>query len=141
MTASCAGKATMALGGIALMILTGCAPAPVACPAIGWVNSLTVELTGQTSSVQRVQLCTQEGCAPGRDVDSSSLLSDIAVTDREGDTWTFETQMLSLEEVTIRALASDGSVVSEDSVRPNWKRVGGSEQCGGPSTALVTVTI
>ena len=131
----------MALGGIVLMTLTGCAPAPVACPAIGWVNSLTVEVTGQTSSVERVQLCTQEGCAPGRDVDSSSPLSLIAVTEREGNTWTFATDMLSLEEVTIRALGSDGSIVSEESVRPDWKRVGGSEQCGGPSTALVTVRI
>ena len=98
----------MALGSIVLMALTGCAPAPFACPAIGWVNSLTVEVTGQTASVERVQLCTQEGCAPGRDVDSNSPLSLIEVTEREGHTWTFGTQMLSLEEVTIRALASDG---------------------------------
>ena len=132
---------TTVLGGIALVALTGCGPAPVACPAIGWGHTLTVEVTGQTSSVRSVQLCTEDGCAPGPDVNSSSPLSLIRVAERSGERWMFATDVFLLEEVTVRVLDADGSVVSESSVSPDWKRVGGSEQCGGPSTALVTVSV
>lgn len=47
--------------------------------------------------------------------------------------------MSRLEQVTVRALAADGTVVSDTEVTPEWVRVGGSEQCSGPGEATVTV--
>ncbi|MGU3646224.1 hypothetical protein ACLBXX_14750 [Microbacterium sp. C23T] len=133
-------RALTILGCATLLTLTGCVPAPFACPAIGWTNSLTVELAGDTSSVATMQLCTKDGCAPGPNLDSSNPLSLIALVDRDGDAWVFSTDMLALEEITVQTLAADGSVLWETRVSPDWERVGGTEQCGGPSIAIVSLT-
>ena len=123
--------------GIVLAALSGCASGP--CPAIGWVNTLTVELTGARSQVHTVQLCTNEGCAPGTDLDPSSQLNLIALAEQEDGTWTFETDMLTLEEVTVRTLDAGGAIVSDHVVTPEWKRIGGSDACGGPAAAVVKI--
>lgn len=49
--------------------------------------------------------------------------------------------MNRLEQVTVRTLASDGTALSNTKVTPEWVRVGGSEQCGGPGETTVTVTV
>lgn len=134
-------KGQGALGAAMLVTLTGCAPLPVACPAIGWMNSLTVELEGDTSTVAAVQLCTEQGCAPAPDIDPSGPWGLVALTNRDGDSWTFSTDMLSPHELTVKVLTADRVVVSEQVVAPAWRRIGGSEQCGGPATAVVSVTI
>lgn len=134
-------KSAGALGAATLVTLTGCAPLPVDCPAIGWMNSLTVELEGDTSTVATVQLCTEQGCAPAPDIDPSGPWGLVALTDRDGDSWTFSTGMLGPDELSVKALTADGVVISEQVVAPAWRRTGGSEQCGGPATAVVSVTI
>ena len=128
------------LGSVALVAMTGCTPGTVDCPAIGWINTLTVEVTGQVPLVRSIQLCTKEGCAPGVDLDPSSPLNLIQLIGQEGQRWSFATDMLPLEELTVRTLDVDGAVSSETVVTPEWKRIGGSEACGGPSTAVVSVT-
>ncbi|WP_156642181.1 hypothetical protein [Arthrobacter sp. B6] len=40
----------------------------------------------------------------------------------------------SPSEVTVRALAADGTVLAEPEHDLVWTRVGGTEQCGGPVT-------
>lgn len=117
--------------------LTGCAP--FACPAIGWSNTLTVQLVGDTSAVDQVQRCTDAGCAPAADVDPSGPLGWITVESNDGDSWTFSVGMTSMEQVTVRTLAADGTVLSDTEATPEWVRVGGSAQCGGPSEATVAV--
>lgn len=62
-------------GLVAAMILTGCVH--FACPAIGWMNTLTIELDGDAAAVDRVQLCT--------DVASSPSVSD-ALSRRRAET-------------------------------------------------------
>ncbi len=124
-------------GLVTVMGLTGCGS--VACPAIGWSNTLVVQLAGDSSAVDQVQLCTDEGCAPADTTDSSGTLDWIMVEDNDGDSWTFSLGMSRLEQVTVRALAADGRVLSETEATPEWTRVGGSEQCGGPGEATVTV--
>jgi hypothetical protein len=42
------------------------------------------------------------------------------------------------EQVTVRVLA-DGQVAAELTVEPEFVRTGGSEECGGPSSAQVVV--
>ena len=39
---------------VAVTTLTGCVQ--VACPAIGWMNTLTIELDGAATAADRVQL-------------------------------------------------------------------------------------
>ena len=128
----------VAVAGLVTVIgLTGCVP--FACPAIGWSNTLTVQLDGDTTAVDQVQLCTEEGCAPASDADPSGSLGWITVEDTDGESWTFSLGMSRLEQVTVRTLAADGTVLSDTDVTPEWVRVGGSEQCGGPGEATVTV--
>lgn len=131
--------ATMTVGVMA--VLTGCVPLPFACPAIGWSNGLTVELEGDTSEVASVQLCTDDGCAPGSDADPSGPLGEVVLAERDGDTWAFSVGMTSMDRVTVRALAGDGSVISDTEVTPEWVRVGGDDRCGGPTSATVTIDL
>jgi hypothetical protein len=121
----------------------GCAsvPTPFACPAIGWVNSLTVELGGETSGVGSVQLCTDDGCAPGDDVDPSGPLGLVTLDEHDGDVWSFSVGMTTPDHITVRVLAADGTVLSETAVEPEWVRVGGDARCGGPSEATVHLSL
>jgi hypothetical protein len=125
-------------GLVAAMGLTGCVP--FACPAIGWMNTLTIELDGDAAAVDRVQLCTDDGCAPADDVSMTGPLGLISVTDHDGDTWTFSVDGLPAI-FTVRTLAADGTVLSDTEVTPEWERVGGSAQCGGPGEATVAATV
>lgn len=124
-------------GLVSVMGLTGCVP--FACPAIGWSNTLTVQLDGDASAVDQVQLCTDAGCASDEDVDMTGPLGFVSVEAQDGDSWTFSVGMTRLERFTVRTLAGDGTVLSDTEVTPEWVRVGGSEQCGGPGEATVTV--
>ncbi|ODT25894.1 MAG: hypothetical protein ABS64_00625 [Microbacterium sp. SCN 69-37] len=117
--------------------LTGCVS--FACSAIGWSNTLTVQVDGDTRAVDQVQLCTDAGCAPADDLDPSGPLGWITIESNDGDSWTFSVGMTSVEQITVRTLAADGTVLSDTEVIPEWVRVGGSAQCGGPSEATVTV--
>lgn len=123
-------------GLVTVMGLTGCIP--FACPAIGWTNALTVQLDGDTSTVDQVQLCTDAGCAPVEDEDITGPLGFVTVEEQNGDAWTFSVDGFP-DTFTVRTLAADDTVLSDTAVTPEWERIGGSEQCGGPSVATVTV--
>lgn len=45
---------------IGALLLTGCS---TACTAVGWIDSVTVNLAGDTAAVHRVQLCVQGTCS------------------------------------------------------------------------------
>lgn len=130
---------------IAVVGLTaaGCAfvPEPFACPAMGWVNNLTVELGGETTDVGSVQLCTDDGCAPGEDVDPSGPLGLVTLDEHHGDVWSFSVGMTTPGHITVRVLAADGAVLSETAVEPEWVRVGGDDRCGGPGEATVHLSL
>ncbi|RAX46471.1 hypothetical protein DQ354_06085 [Arthrobacter sp. AQ5-06] len=60
----------------------------------------------------------------------------------DADTWRFTVSMSSPDHVTAKALSSTGAVIAEKEADLDWKRVGGSAQCGGPAEAspvLLTV--
>lgn len=137
MTRRRAGLVSVA-GLVTAMGLTGCVP--FACPAIGWTNTLTVQLDGHTAAVDQVQLCTDADCAPAADVDMTGPLGLIRVTDHDGDTWMFSVDGLP-DTFTVRTLTADGAVLSDTEVTPEWVRVGGSAQCGGPGEATVAATV
>lgn len=124
-------------GLVSLTGLAGCAP--FACPAIGWSNTLVAQLDGDTSAVAHVQLCTDDGCAPVEGGDPSGPLGSVQLEAQDAGSWTFSIGMDRPDQVTVRTLAADGTVLSDTEVAPAWVRVGGSEQCGGPGEATVTV--
>ena len=153
------------------MLLAGCAGTggpPVACPAIGWLNNVLVELEGDVSAVAEVQGCVDDVCsqvvrppttdvpveiitpAPGGTIDETGqkshppreLLSPYMATPLDEDSWVINLDMDTPEIVTVRALAADGTVLVEGEFTLDWVRVGGSEQCGGPEEAgPVTLTV
>ena len=148
------------------MLLAGCAGPggpPVACPAIGWLNNLLVELEGDVSAVAEVQGCVDGVCsrvvrpptepevppeiippaAPGGTIDETGqkshppreFFSPYMATPLDEGSWAINLDMDTPESVTVRALAADGTVLIEGEFALEWVRVGGSEQCGGPEEA------
>ncbi len=53
----------------------------------------------------------------------------------DADTWRFAVNMSSPDHVTAKALTASGEVLAEKEADLEWKRVGGSAQCGGPAQA------
>ncbi|KRF09091.1 hypothetical protein ASH00_05390 [Arthrobacter sp. Soil782] len=69
-------------------------------------------------------------------------MSPYSVTRVQNDEWTANLGMSTPGEITVRALDADGDVLAEEVFAPEWVRVGGSEQCGGPAEAgPVTLTV
>lgn len=150
----------------AVLMLAVCIPVAgcsTACPAIGWVNSVTVELAGDLSRVDSVQLCADGACSelrpePGtaapRIVVTTPLDASVPFTPEaqlspeaqptmapfyaekiDADTWRFTVNMSSPDHVTAKALSATGEVLAVKEADLDWKRVGSSAQCGGPSEA------
>jgi hypothetical protein len=80
------------------------------------------------------QAATAAPLTPGTQVPGTlySIPSGKKVDDR---TWQFITPMNAPKSATVRALDARGEVLAQRDVKLTWTRVGGSEQCGGPSTA------
>ena len=121
--------------------LSACSPFNLACPAIGWINALTIQLDGDVSEVADVQLCIDDACVPTEDGAVPDDLAQVALDPQDGnsDEWVFTTGMSTPAAFTVRVLAADGSILTDAAVTPEWIRGGGSEQCGGPGDATVTV--
>jgi hypothetical protein len=132
--------------------VAGCS---TACPAIGWVNSITVELAGDPSGVDTVQLCADGACSELRPEPGTAAPRTVVTTPLDGtapvapyvqptmapfyaeridaDTWLFTVSMSTPDHVTAKALSSTGEVIAEKEADLAWTRVGGSAQCGGPA--------
>jgi hypothetical protein len=130
---------------------------PVACPAIGYVSTITVNVEGDIAGVDEVKVCTAEGCSEPEPVPAPpgpkktivpapipepepSLAAPTVIPPpfhsrrTDPDTWVFRVSSGLPERVTVRALASDDVVLAEQEYDLQWVRVDGSDQCGGPMT-------
>lgn len=142
-------------------VVSGCSPLVphLACPAIGWINTVTVILEGPVQNVSVVEFCAEGVCStpsPGetqpdeplrpatanpQDATSYPTTAPTATVFPYGATkvddrsWKFSLDMTSPKDATVRALTADGEVLAERDVTLTWTRVGGSERCGGPSEA------
>ncbi|PNI09399.1 hypothetical protein CXX84_03790 [Arthrobacter sp. AFG7.2] len=135
-----------------------------ACPAVGYVSTLTVHLEGNVAAVSEVRLCDDTGCSqpapvPGTPVPKRTILPtfspDIQPSpappasfppfhgqQQDSDTWVFTLNLGTPSDVTVRAVAADGTVLAEQDHELVWTRVGGSERCGGPmSTPPILVSV
>ncbi|UZX02259.1 hypothetical protein F8G81_06230 [Arthrobacter sp. CDRTa11] len=128
---------------------TGCTP--LACPAIGYVSSITVNIEGNAAAVDRVSVCGKTGCSQpeptAAPAPSKTVVTEFAPAPQptvslapfyshreDKDTWVFTLNSGTPPEVTVKAIAADGTVIAEKDQGLVWTRVGGTEQCGGPIT-------
>jgi hypothetical protein len=127
-----------------LIALTGCgAGAETVCPAIGWSNALTVALADGWPPVEGGSLTVD--CAPRC---GQAVVEDGAPADRDassvplpGSSAVLHLDMSAPESVDIRVLGADGTELTEVHAELDWRRVGGSAECGGPMEATVTVPV
>lgn len=128
-----------------------------ACPAIGWYNTVTVRLDGETRNVSVVELCADGTCSvpdggpvptdePLRlatldpqtlempTADPTTPPARYAGSRIDERTWAF-TMEAAPKEATLRALTAGGEVLVERDVELAWVRVGGTDRCGGPGRA------
>ena len=126
----------------AVLVLVGVAVAgctPSACPAIGWGRTLTVELadgwpagTGRTVHLECTEPCdvlSLQPRGPGEGPSSPVL----------GTTATFQPTQGAFESVVVTVLDAEGAELARVEAEPEWVRVGGTEECGGPTESTVTV--
>lgn len=125
-----------------------CSGTTEACPDVGWLNAITVELSGDAARVDLLILCAAAGCPAdvleGEPVDGDGDgVPDAIVGVPAGDTtWTFSTwSMATPDQVAVRALDAAGATITEQTLPARWQRTGGTERCGGPEMGTVELTI
>jgi hypothetical protein len=121
----------------ALSLLATCADG-VVCPAIGWSNALTVELAEGWADVPggSITLDCSSPCG-AIDLDAHEPASELSVPLTGGAA---VVQLLATpDSVTATVLGSDGVVLGGTTAHLDWRRVGGSEECGGPMEAVVSI--
>ena len=126
----------------AVLALTGCDGGGTrACPAIAWGNGLTVELAGDwpPEEGRSVQVSCPGACRPEalEGTPSGSIREGVAPL--VGDRATVSFLMETPDEVHVAVLDPDGAVLAELTADPEWVRVGGSAECGGPHETTLTV--
>jgi hypothetical protein len=110
--------------------LAGCVSPPYACTAVGYIDAVTVRLQGSLPPGGQLEACVDDVCATSGQGDSPGTA--LTVAHREGSVWQVIFSTKPPKALTIRALDAAGAVVAEHAYRLEWKRVGGSAQCGGP---------
>jgi len=143
---------TLAVAMTGVVPLSGCVTD--ACPAIGYVSTLTVNVDGNAAAVRELKPCDEHRCSvpeptPGTAIPKRSIeptFSPDTVTPApatyppftfrksDDDTWVFTLGLGAPSNVTVSAVGEDGSVLAEQDYELTWTRVGGSERCGGPVT-------
>ncbi|SDH50623.1 hypothetical protein SAMN04489720_1457 [Agrococcus jejuensis] len=128
---------------LAATVTAACAPLPVACPAVGYFSTLSVTLAEPRDDVA-LELCLSAGCAPAPldELASDEAIADGLFGEASGDGlegWTISIMSGGTDAVGYRLLDVAGTVLAEGEVEPEWVRVGGSEQCGGPTEAEIVL--
>lgn len=109
------------------------------CPAIGWSDSLTIQLTDAQNRINALELCFRGHCMSDDDLDDSPL-AGVQATDLGDGTWQFDMGMWTPDAVLLRGLASDGTVANEYPIQPDWSVTNEvAPGCGGPATATVEI--
>lgn len=147
---------------LAASATVACMPLPVVCTTVGYASVLTVTPAEPRPDIS-LELCVTEGCTP-RAFDEAPSDQPIEVCETEEcitgapeepaasaddgiwqiesgdgrDGWTVSI-FSGGTVVAYRLLDADGALLAEGEVEPDWVRVGGSEQCGGPAEAEVVL--
>jgi hypothetical protein len=152
----CRKALTALVGVIIATTLAGCTGAPfTTCSAVGYINTLSVQLTGDASQIEEVRLCDLDGFCSQLDSEMQSVetsssplvgganltISSTSPVDElspytasgSGNSWSFQMPNQP-EQVTITARYADESVAAEVTTDLAWER-GGTTECGGPVEA------
>ena len=125
----------------AVLALVACDGAPTACPAIGWGSTLTVRLAPDwpPGEGRSVQVGCPDPCGlPALDGTPSGPIRTGAAP-LTGSSASVSFVMETPDAVVLTVLGPDGAVLAEVDAGLDWVRVGGSEECGGPHEAGVSV--
>lgn len=107
---------------LVLAVFTGCAQERV-CPPIGWSNTVVVRLGPEWTDLEGASVRVAERPA-------------VPLSDGSADVWL---DMSSPGTVEVTVLDAQGEVLAEREADLDWRRVGGTEECGGPAEATVVV--
>jgi hypothetical protein len=129
-----------------------------------WGSTIGISVSGQSDAVDQVRLCVDEACTmepPAVDeppvvmesFDPEDFTTFIPspeqspvefgrYADRVDDnTWSITTFTGAGDEVSLQALGTNGAVLAETVTQLEFIRVGGTEECGGPTRAEVALTV
>jgi hypothetical protein len=124
----------------ASVLLIGCAaPGPRVCTAIGFINTLDVEVAS-SYEVSAVHLCVEGECV-GPGARSPSLGPLIRFVDRDSNTWSFETDMQTPDPIMLQFFDDAGQLREERSVDVEWVQVDELDPCGSASRARVEIAL
>jgi hypothetical protein len=124
----------------AALAFSACAGgASTVCPAIGWSNTVTVALAEDWPEVEGGSLLVEcpSPCAvqpPGDDATSEPDRVSVPV-----GSVVVDVGMTQPDSVLVTVLGPDGAKLGGTEPDLGWRRVGGSEECGGPSAASVVL--
>ena len=132
----------IALGACAIaaaVAFSACAAgATTICAAIGWSNSLTVGLAAGWPPVEGgsliVECSSRCGLAPGPTDEPDEVSVPLS-----GRSTVVQLDMTTPDSVVVTVLGPDGATLADLETDLDWRRVGGTEECGGPMTASVVV--
>ena len=113
------------------------AGATTVCPAIGWSNTLTVDLADDWPDVAGGSLTVE--CSSRCGVLGTAGDQDRLSVPLTGRSTVVQFDMTSPDPAVLTVLDADGGKLAELDADLDWRRVGGSEDCGGPSVASVLV--
>jgi len=112
------------LAAVLVPVLTGCGEERV-CSAVGWSNTLVVELDPAWPELDGAAVRVAGGY-PG----------PAPLTGRSAEV---QLDMTLPDSVEVTVLDAQGTVLTEAETEPEWRRVGGTAECGGPAEATVVV--
>jgi hypothetical protein len=105
------------------------------CPAIGWSHTLTVGLADGWPDVAGGSLAVECASRCGLMPDGPDQLS-VPLT---GGSTVVQLDMTLPDSAVLTVLDADGTERAELDADLDWRRIGGSEDCGGPMAASVVV--
>ncbi|MDR5699336.1 hypothetical protein [Agromyces aerolatus] len=137
------GQGWVAAGGLVLLGLSGCAFPPGVCPAIGYLSSLGVVVEGPAAAaVAELQVCSEQGCVTSA-AESLSTAAPLYTVSRLGEgRWRVDLDLDLPRAVSIEVFDADGTSLASTDEQLDWRRIGGSAECGGPhETEPVTIRV
>lgn len=130
-------RAVCLLASICTVLLTAACNSQFACTTEAHSRVVTVNI-GQTlvSEASHVRVCSEAGC-PSNNVGNTSYV-DAHQSSIDPSEWVASHVYFS-EPLHIQVSNKQGEKLVERELKPDWARVGGSAQCGGPMEAIVSI--
>jgi hypothetical protein len=125
-----------------LLLSTACRPEQgTVCPAIGWLDALTVELAEGWAAVPGGSVTVEcpSTCAGEFRLDASPVERDVVTVPLSGATTAVQFSADRPDSVVVTVTGADGTELARQPADLDWRRVGGSAECGGPMAATVVV--